>query len=303
MNPKKQDLVTVGQAGQLYRKMHDAIVTCHTIDDCVGIREQATAIAAYFKQIKDDESLHKFLAIKLRAWRRIGELLIGRVDTSKCDTQYRRVLKIKAELKGDSTIDEMSDSNITTALKLGEMPADFFEREVGSHVSPSALLQAYHALLREQWEATPEGQLEVKRLTEQEKQHAILQAKADRDRQKQYDQQRAKAEQDRIDLAALQAAREAADEEVGFTMDRRDRDNMKEVVFLIKATIHATMRQAAFDRHITMQAILRAGLAMWLIAHGYTENLDDLKPPTPKGRHDERRGHTGREGHGHEARR
>jgi hypothetical protein len=67
----------------------------------------------------------------------------------------------------------------------------------------------------------------------------------------------------------LRAASDVALEEVGITLDRKDRLNMKEVVFLIKNDIHEVMRKAAFDEKITMQEILRRGLKMWLIAHGY----------------------------------
>jgi hypothetical protein len=61
------------------------------------------------------------------------------------------------------------------------------------------------------------------------------------------------------------------------------REHMKQVVFLIKDSIHATLRQAAFDNHMTMQAILRAGLMMWFIAHGYNVPMSDMKLPLSPG--------------------
>jgi hypothetical protein len=70
-------------------------------------------------------------------------------------------------------------------------------------------------------------------------------------------------------IAELKTASNEAAKEVGITLDRRDRLRMKQVVFLIKNDIHSIMRQAAFDEKITMQEILRRGLKMWLIAHGY----------------------------------
>ena len=57
--------------------------------------------------------------------------------------------------------------------------------------------------------------------------------------------------------------------DVGITLERKDRANIKSVVFLIKDAIHAVMRQAAFDKHITMQDVLRRGLRLWLEANGY----------------------------------
>ncbi|MBO0736286.1 MAG: hypothetical protein J2P48_06920 [Alphaproteobacteria bacterium] len=43
--------------------------------------------------------------------------------------------------------------------------------------------------------------------------------------------------------------------------------------------MHALLRQAAFDNHMTMQGVLRAGLAMWLFANGYDLAGTDLAPP------------------------
>ena len=67
----------------------------------------------------------------------------------------------------------------------------------------------------------------------------------------------------------LTRASKVAMNEVGITLDRKDRLRMKQVVFLIKEEVHGVMRQAAFDQKITMQEILRRGLKMWLIAHDY----------------------------------
>ena len=46
---------------RLYQRMQAAIRTCHVVDDCKEIADQATAIAAYYKQIKDNESLRNSL--------------------------------------------------------------------------------------------------------------------------------------------------------------------------------------------------------------------------------------------------
>jgi hypothetical protein len=80
---------------QLYAKMQTAIAQCHSVDECKGVADQATAISAYYKQIKDDISMKKFLEIKMRAWRRIGETL-NAVDTSDCETIRARYLKYRA---------------------------------------------------------------------------------------------------------------------------------------------------------------------------------------------------------------
>jgi hypothetical protein len=56
----KNELVPVGNGGApvLYQRMQAAIADCHSIDDCKRIATQASAIAAYYDQIQDDESVH-----------------------------------------------------------------------------------------------------------------------------------------------------------------------------------------------------------------------------------------------------
>ncbi len=67
-----------GKIPRLYEKMQTAIAACHSFDEVKAIADQAAAIAAYHKQIRDDASMRRFLEIKLRAWRRIGEIIGGR---------------------------------------------------------------------------------------------------------------------------------------------------------------------------------------------------------------------------------
>lgn len=50
-------LGSVDRPNQLYSRMQTAIDRCYSVDDCKTIADQANAIAAYFKQTKDDASL------------------------------------------------------------------------------------------------------------------------------------------------------------------------------------------------------------------------------------------------------
>src|SRR4051794_443763 len=70
----------------LYRNMSDAIARCHRVDECQDIVDKSVGLAAYYAQIKDTETERKFYRVKLRAWRRIGELF-SVVDLSDCDRQ------------------------------------------------------------------------------------------------------------------------------------------------------------------------------------------------------------------------
>jgi hypothetical protein len=260
---------------QLYLRMQTAIDRCYSVDDCKMIADQANAIAAYFRQIKDDESVWKFFTVKLRAWRKIGEFMLT-LGATDGETPTEHLRRIRTLFHDDPSIKEMSDVAIRNAVKLGGLPADFFEREIGKHSSVSGMIIAYQHFMDAEWQASPEGREELKRRKESDEKREAARAARDAEEQAEWaerqQEERESLEQQTRDLAALKAARE----EVGFTMDRRDRERMREVVFLIKAPIHEQLRQAAFDHRITMQAILRAGLAMWLVANGYPVNLDDM---------------------------
>jgi hypothetical protein len=88
---------------------------------------------------------------------------------------------------------------------------------------------------------------------------------------------------------ALLRARDLALDEVGITLDRRDREQMHQIVFLLKKSIHEILRQAAFDNRTTMQSILRSGLMMWFVAHGYTVPTAGMKLPRRENQHHQQR--------------
>jgi hypothetical protein len=278
----KNQLVASGSVPALYQRMASAIADCFAVDDCREIARQAGAIAAYFKQINDDETVRKFVLIKIRAWRRIGELLVNSgVDRSACESTADYMRKIRAKFQGHGDIAELSESGFRQALGLAELPADFFERNAEKIGSIDGLIGAFHRLQRQQWDATPEGQAHASKLRQEEKQNERNAREREQTLQREQERNRAQQQERNAEYAALKAERDAAFAEVGVTLDRRDRAEMRSVVLLLKKAIHETLRQAAFDHRMTMQAILRAGLATWFTAHGYSV-ADDLKPQRPK---------------------
>ncbi|PWT79151.1 MAG: hypothetical protein C5B60_00160 [Chloroflexi bacterium] len=291
MAKPRNELIRTGDAAlpALYSRMQTAIAECHSIDDCKNIATQAGAIAAYYKQIKDDESVRRFLQIKIRAWRRIGEILNGAgVDKATCKmppsqgdgfNMAEYIRKIRAVFKGDSDVADLSDNAFRHALKVAEMPKEFFDKHAGEHASIDSLVASFIGFQRREWEKSPEGQAELKRQrTVDERWHKNYQEQLkvqerERREQAQRDQEEA------ADINALLAERDAAFNEVGITLDRRDRKQMHQIVFLLKKQVYETLRQAAFDHRTTMQAVLRAGLMMWFIAHGYQVPAGDMKLP------------------------
>ena len=80
---------------RLYEKMQTAIAACHSFDEVKAIADQAAAIAAYHKQIKDDVAMRQFLDIKMRAWRRLGEIFRAFVTTGLRDVS--RLVSARSE--------------------------------------------------------------------------------------------------------------------------------------------------------------------------------------------------------------
>jgi hypothetical protein len=269
------DLI-LGEGGdkkvRLYERMQTAIDECHSIDEFRDVADHASAIAAYYAQIKDKETVRKFLEIQFRAWRRIGEI-IDTVDVSGLDTKVAAYRKYRAAFKDCAAVQELSDHQISQAVQIARMPLDFFEREAANgteHPSLSQLINFYARTQREEWEASPEGQAEAKR-------NAARGAAFLAEHEKSRREAATKEHEAAAEIGRLKRAHDEALREVGVTLTRQDRANMGEVLLLIKKPIHEALRQAAFDHRVTMQAILRSGLAMWFLAHGYTIP-DDLQP-------------------------
>jgi hypothetical protein len=285
INQMKQDLVAINAPAPLalYDRMQTAIAECYAVDDCLQIASQAGAIAAYYKQIKDDGSVRQFLEIKLRAWRRIGEI-VSTVDNSGCETTADHIRKIRAAFNGGSGLDDLNETAIRQALKLMKVPREFFDKHVQDTGSIENMVNRFEYVKRKEWEASPEGKAQLRREAASDEKYRL---KRKEEEQQQAERQRLTEKQQaerQADATQLVAARDAALEEVGITLDRRDRERMHEIVFLLKKSVHETLRKAAFDNRMTMQAILRAGLRMWLIAHGYEVEANEMTEQNMKER-------------------
>jgi hypothetical protein len=256
------DLVTTAAAGPrgLYQRMQGAITRCYSVDDCVAIADQAAAIAAYYKQIKDDRSVVEFGAIKLRAWRRIGEIC-AQVDDADCENRMAYYDKINTRFPN------LHPDHIAQALKLAKLPEEFFEETIMSPregVSGRVLPWTVQDLLTEytrwKYENTPDGAAVAE---------TVKRAKAAKAKEVEGKKQDGRALSPEEIMDDTMASYREAYTEVGYTMDRRDRKTMRTVVLLVKQELHATLRQAGFDHHRTMQSIIREGLLRWLKEHHY----------------------------------
>jgi hypothetical protein len=267
----------INKGGQLYERMSSAISQCYSVDDCKAIADQAAAIATYYNQINDDESEKKFLAVKMRAWRRLAEIFLT-VSDKGCESMAAHIRKIKEAFPGHP----VTDSQMYKVLRFGKLPTDFLDANIDDEDSMDSMLGSYNLLKRKEWDSSPKG------IAAKKKEEKLL-AKYRIDQTKRYEEEAKATQQEALemqDLHKLKATRDEAFREVGITLDRRDRDDMHQIVFLIKKSIHETLRQAAFDNRMTMQAILRSGLAMWFMAHGYDVSIREMnlhmRPDQPK---------------------
>lgn len=253
-----------------------------------------TAIAAYHKQIKDDVAMRQFLEIKMRAWRRLGEIFRAFV-TPDCETFAACVRKVRATIH-DRALDEMSDIHIKQAIDVAQLPSDFFEANIGGDSALSGLLSAFERLQDERWKASPEGQKEAKRIAEITAEARAEDAKAEAKRQAKALEEHERAKEKlrlldalegahfdavranrKLEVRELQDARYSEDPKaVGISLERHDREPMHTTVFLLRESVHEVLRKAAFDNRMTRHAVLREGLAMWFIANGYDAPMSEI---------------------------
>lgn len=277
-----------------YDRMRTAIAQCLRIDELKAVADQSVAMAAYYKQVKDDSSVTKFKQIRIRAYRRLGEIFAA-VTPPKERGPYDgegwsaysladRVALIRKHFKNDPTIKELSDSRIYNCLRLAAVPIETIERELrAGQTSVDAILGAPERDRREKYWASPEGKAEAARRAEEKTRWEKKQVEKQQQEAAQKAQEAAEAAAEDQVISSLLESYDAALGEVGFTMERRDRENMHQIVFLLKRDIYEILRKAAFESRITMQEVLRRGLVMWLAAHGHP--IPDLggKPPRPHG--------------------
>jgi len=277
-----RELVHQTNYPQLYSNMRSAIARCHRLDECAEIANKSVAMAAYLKQIKDESSVRKFKEVKIRAYRRMAELLCDGLDFSSCETWMARSRVIREHWNGDKTVKELSDSKLIQLIKLARLKEKAFEDAIpevdGSletmlwrgdehYVQRDTAKETVSQLMNNRGDALnkvslAESKKELDRL-EQIYREQLSEEYRERARQ------RAANEKDRALVAELRKAHEEALGEIGFTMVRLDREPMHKIMFLLKKEIYEVLRQAAFDKRITMQEILRRGMMMWFSAHGY----------------------------------
>lgn len=121
-----------------YEAAKTALTNCASIDECQTWADKAAALASYAKQSKDEELMKMATRIRDRAIRRAGELL-KQIEPSKggrpsettdgSDSSFTRT--DAARQAG------MSERQQVTAIRVANVPAQEFERQVESDKPPT----------------------------------------------------------------------------------------------------------------------------------------------------------------------
>lgn len=247
---------------QHYNAMKSAIAKCVSIDDCNQAQSKAAAMATYYKQVQDDESVRQLKEIRLRAWRRMSEI-IGTVDVSKCPTQKAMAALVRDTLGHEAT-HMISDSRIIQLIKLAGVPDRSFEAEAANGINIELLIYRAH----------PE---QIKKRKDQED---LAKARAEQDEAKRHEHeqraaknavQEAKEREARADAVIKMVKEKAIMEvpEVGLTLTPKAKANLVSFSVMMDRKMHEQLRDAAHERRATMWEILREASNIWFVVNGY----------------------------------
>lgn len=142
----------------LYRQACDALRRCLKIDECMEWKRKADAFASYYRQAVDKGPYNMALRIRLRAWRRCGEMFLELDAAMLADsnpTSHSRNGKMSAS--GAAAREHgIGYPDRARAIALASIPLDEFEARLAEEPPPSlaklAPMTAYP-----QYGQTPEG--------------------------------------------------------------------------------------------------------------------------------------------------
>lgn len=126
---------------QTYETAKTALANCAQLDECQSWADKAAALASYAKQANDDELMKMATRIRDRAIRRAGELL-KQIDPQRGgdrkSAEYQSgdapTLITRSQVAADAG---MSRDQMHTALRVANVPAADFERQVESSTPPT----------------------------------------------------------------------------------------------------------------------------------------------------------------------
>lgn len=141
---------------QTYANAKSALYTCASIDECQEWADKAAALASYAKQAEDEELMKMAIRIRDRAIRRAGELLqqIEGRPGKRTDLEPGGDAPTRSQAATDAG---MSRDQMHTALRVANVPADEFERQVEGPTPPTVT-----ALARQGTKPMPKPVIDLK---------------------------------------------------------------------------------------------------------------------------------------------
>lgn len=118
-----------------YEAAKTALATLAKVDECQDWADKAQAMASYARQANDD-SLHKMaVRIQARAIRRCGELLAQVPEATGAHLKRENSLPLsRTQVAADAGL---SEHQRKTALRVANVPAESFEKQVESERPPT----------------------------------------------------------------------------------------------------------------------------------------------------------------------
>ena len=240
----------------LYNKMRIAIDNCASIDDCQKAQSTAAAMATYYHQIHDEEAVAKLNEVRLRAWRKMAEI-VARVDVSGCRSQNEMEALVREKLGAQATT-MLSKSRIIQLIKLSGVPERNFEAEVGNCNGSliNIIARAHPEEIEKRNNINEAMQKQQEEVDERKKTEAAV-----------FEGYR----RNKSDLIAKMVKKHAIIEapEVGLTLTPQAREGLVAFSVMMDRKMHDQLRDAAHQRRTTIWAILREASNYWFVVNGY----------------------------------
>jgi len=124
-----------------YDKAKKAIIEAARIDEVKSIKDKAEALRLYAKQSKDYEMANKAAEIRLRAERRMGEMLKAQKEAGLMHPAGRPPIdEEKRSRRATDLPPTLSDIGITKSMssraqQIADIPEDEFEETINQHIS------------------------------------------------------------------------------------------------------------------------------------------------------------------------
>lgn len=133
--------ISVSQARlpQAYEAAKTALANCAALDECQQWADKAEALASYAKQADDDTLRQMADRIQARAVRRAGELL-KQFDARGGDRSKKEGARLSAPPLSQQAMARdagMSDHQRKQAVRVANVPAEQFEKQVESEAPPT----------------------------------------------------------------------------------------------------------------------------------------------------------------------